>query len=207
MPTDPASGGTWFAVNDAGLVFALLNLYEAETDPVGGSVSRRSRGEIIPMLLDCADLEAVAGSMNTLEVNGFSPFRLVVTDGDVVHTYLGDESRHVRKQVDDLTRPWMATSSGLGDHLVQPPRAELFEQTFGETSGDWPAQQDRFHLHRWPEHLELSVLMSRPDASTVSVGVIEVDANQVSMQYRDCADGVFGESQTVKLARNGTWVA
>jgi len=36
------------------------------------------------------------------------------------------------------------------------------------------ATQDRFHAHSWPDRPELSVLMSRADARTVSITAVEV---------------------------------
>src|SRR5262249_38704791 len=57
MPVDPDSDGTWIAVNDAGLAMVLLN-----RNPAGACVRpatlRPSRGEIIPGLLRCDDLNS-----------------------------------------------------------------------------------------------------------------------------------------------------
>src|SRR5437868_4095701 len=71
--------------------------------------------------------------------------------------------------------PVLVTTSGLGDEHVEGPRRALFRQMF--TPGvDWVEQQDRFHRHRWLERPALSVCMSRAEARTVSLTVIELDA-------------------------------
>src|SRR5205085_949351 len=51
LPTDPASGGTWLAVNDAGLALAILNATPERPPATAGG--NRSRGAIIPALLGC----------------------------------------------------------------------------------------------------------------------------------------------------------
>src|SRR5688572_26484109 len=50
MPIDPTSGGTWIAVNDAGLAVALLNVNRRGPQKFS---DRTSRGRIIPSLLHC----------------------------------------------------------------------------------------------------------------------------------------------------------
>ena len=76
----------------------------------------------------------------------------------------------------------MLTSSGLGDHLVEGPRHDLFDKGFNGST-DWVASQDRFHAHRWLEHPKLSVCMSRTDASTVSRTIIELRSAHASLTY------------------------
>ncbi len=80
----------------------------------------------------------------------------------------------------------MNTSSGLGDHVVEPPRRALFTRMFaGAAPDDFAAIQDAFHRHRWPDRPHLSVDMDRADAETVSLTVIELDDVSVTMRYVD----------------------
>ena len=50
---DPAGRGTWVGVNDTSLAAVLLNRRADSTAPLDKS-RRRSRGLIIPFLLECA---------------------------------------------------------------------------------------------------------------------------------------------------------
>ncbi|MEL7087152.1 MAG: hypothetical protein AAGL98_01720, partial [Planctomycetota bacterium] len=95
-------------------------------------------------------------------------------------------------------RPAMLTSSGLGDHLVETPRRELFHAGPFRT----PADQDAFHGHRGADRPELSVFMHRDDARTVSRTAVEVAADAVVMAYTpiDFA-GVEGEPSVATLPR------
>jgi hypothetical protein len=70
--------------------------------------------------------------------------------------------------------PVAFVSSGLGDALVEP-RLALFEEMVVRT-GATAAAQDEFHAHRWPDRPQVSVMMTRADARTVSVCRVEVDA-------------------------------
>ena len=68
--------------------------------------------------------------------------------------------------------PVCLASSGLGDSKVLP-RIRLFLDDVVR-AGATPVAQDRFHHHVWPATPEISVLMSREEARTVSITTIEV---------------------------------
>ena len=56
FPVDPLGQGTWVGVNGAGVAAALLNRTIDSAAPIDKN-SLRSRGLIIPRLLDCASLK------------------------------------------------------------------------------------------------------------------------------------------------------
>lgn len=185
MPYDPASGGTWIAANDAGLAMVLMNVNAAPTERGSASISPkncRSRGLIIPSLLhlDCAD--AMVQRCLHIRAADFAPFRLILAStGGCIE--LVSDGRAVRCRSAVLPgRVAMFTSSGLGDHVVEPPRRILFESLLGEGQHSAPRQDD-FHLHEWLDRPHLSVRMSRPDARTVSRTTIEIGAEQTIMRY------------------------
>jgi hypothetical protein len=184
MPIDPVSDGTWIAVNDAGLAAALLNLHrfdEFGREPHKGT---RSRGEIIPMLMECATIdEALERILTRVHRNAYySPFRLVLTDGRNCQEYKRHGGSDGVTPNWPVERPRMFTSSGLGDALVHMPRKRLFEEMFAAPA-DPIATQDAFHRHQWPDHPELSVCMSRREARTVSLTVLELNDRDVRMAY------------------------
>jgi hypothetical protein len=114
----------------------------------------------------------------------FAPFRLVgvepVNDAGAAHPFRVREARWDLSTLSHETPELGAAcfvSSALGDPLVKP-RLALFEAMVrGPFDAPGPAQalaQDRFHRHVWPGRSEISVLMSRPDARTVSITSVEV---------------------------------
>jgi hypothetical protein len=179
LPIDPPSDGTWIAVNDAGLVLALLN---ANPVPRPERRGTRSRGMLIPDLLPSASLDDVVTRMAKLTAGEFPPFRLVAIAESRIADWKSNGFRITQTGPGPIVAPLMFTSSGLGDELVEGPRRGLFETMFFDGS-DRRARQDKFHRHTWPDQPHLSVCMSRADARTVSLTVAEWDEHNAWMTY------------------------
>ena len=180
-PLDPAGGGTWVAVSDAGLVIALLNRY-----PSAGAhllAPAPSRGSIIPRLIGCRRAAEAIAFVSAFDCSRFNSFCLVAVDRREVALFTHD--RHAdSSQVDALSQPYLATSSSLGDDIVEAPRRQLFEQlVLSEPRDRWLLGQHRFHRTQWTGRPEISVLMERSDARTVSRTTVDVTATQVAMIY------------------------
>lgn len=180
MPIDPGSGGTWVAVNEHGLALTLLN-YNLPEPPTGRD---RSRGDVIPAVLSASNVQEVLDRLEVIERDRMMPFRLVACDGRSVMLWRSTEPAD---QV-EITRwngdPMMWTSSGLGDHLVEGPRRELFDAWFAdEMPLSLTEDQLAFHCHQWPGREHLSVCMHREDARTVSYTTVDVNAEQIRLTY------------------------
>jgi hypothetical protein len=181
-PIDPASRGTWIGVNTAGLVLAVLN-----SNPIARPANRpglRSRGEIVPALLACDGVTAALAAASEIPAHEFPPFRLVAIERDRLGVVLGDSQRTTVQILRRFDAPFLATSSGLGDHVVEAPRRELFNTMLLRGVSDVTDRQDAFHRHRWPDRHHVSVEMSRSDARTVSRTVVEVFRDSVRLTYR-----------------------
>jgi hypothetical protein len=189
-PMDLEAGGTWIGAAETGLCLCLLNLNLEPPISLQGRGKLRSRGLIIPDLLGAASLTDAAERLRRINLRHFAPFRLL---GVELAKIAGGEPEVLAARWDrvslDLARlgglPLCFVSSGLGDSLVLP-RLELFEATV-VSPGTTPDRQDEFHRHVWSDRPEISVLMSRADARTVSVTTLEVghDASRprVTMTY------------------------
>jgi uncharacterized protein with NRDE domain len=181
-PLDPQSEGTWIAVNQAGVLFVLLNrsaIVSGERKTI-----RRSRGALIPSLQDATSIVTAVDTMRRLKTNDYAPFRLIVTDGHRIAELLNATNRLIVLQY-QLLKPVMFTSSGLGDHLVDSPRRGLFRSMLSAKAVS-EIQQNAFHRHRWADHPELSVLMNRPDAATVSITEVVLTPQLATMTYQTC---------------------
>jgi Transport and Golgi organisation 2 len=189
FPVDPASEGTWIGVNDTGLAIALLNRSRASgpATPEDHVKSRVSRGRIIPPLLACPSLEDALERCAMLDVATFDLFRLMIVQGETVAVVTSD-GRALSHEIVSLGRPVMQTSSALGDDLVEAPRRRLFDTMLGEQPpAAWLRGQRQFHRHQWPSRPELSVLMERADARTVSETLIDVRPHAIKLAYRPIA--------------------
>lgn len=179
LPIDPASDGTWVAVNEHGLALTLLN-YNLTKPPTGRD---RSRGAVIPTLLSAASVEEALALAGPIERERMMPFRLVACDGRSVMLWRSTEAIGHAEIKPWAGEPVMFTSSGLGDHLVEPPRRALFERWFGDDATEHAEQQRALHQHRWPGRAHLSICMHRDDARTVSYTTVDVIRDGITMTY------------------------
>lgn len=195
-PVDADAQGTWVAASAHGLVWAILNLNGGAS--LMPRASRVSRGHIIPALVAATDLDDVRGSFATLDLSPVDPFRLLVAS-DRQRTVFGWDGNRVTIDTRDLDAPEIWSSSSLGDHLVEGPRAQLFDELLARHRDPWDAQ-DHLHQHTWPDRRHLSVLMSRPLARTVSRTVVVMGSTSATMTYAPIVDGWVGPTISSTLS-------
>jgi hypothetical protein len=193
-PTDPAGGGTWVAVNDAGLALALLNVNRGRID----AAPRLSRGSIIPSLAGCGTLDSALRCAANLCPADYSPFRLLLLGGGKRAEVVSDGLRLRVVPGAPIAGPLLFTSSGLGDDLVQGPRSELFRETLASSPG--AEQQDAFHRSSWAERPHLSVCMRRGDARTVSYTTVTLSTHRAQVTYHP--DAPDESSEPISLSLN-----
>jgi transport and Golgi organization protein 2 len=73
-PND-GDGGTWIAANECGIALALLNWNDVALR--GNAVKPRSRGLVIPALIDSRSLSGLHTVLSVSNFTGMLPFRLV----------------------------------------------------------------------------------------------------------------------------------
>jgi hypothetical protein len=200
MPIDPEGGGTWIAVNDAGLVFVLLNVTTSMSgggSPAPkGATARRSRGAIVRSIAGAATLDVTRLAVESLHPDDYLPFRLMVwSECEVLEIRSEGEGYRIGHGL--LHAPMLRTSSSLGDARVNGVRQAMFERLLCQTLT--PAAQDAFHRHAWPDRQEVSVFMSRPDARTVSITTIELHRDRIEMVYQD-VDASLSNCRTLRIA-------
>lgn len=181
MPVDPVSDGTWIAANDAGLLATLLNV-NPMARPGPDSDFKKSRGLLIPRLMEFATPAEAAAVAAQIDARQFPPFRLLLIGGDEIAEFISNGEMLRRHSAPIGSRPHLYTSSGLGDALVEGPRRALFDAMFSGHA-DWEAAQQAFHRHAWPERRHLSVCMERADARTVSHTLVELDPERIALTY------------------------
>jgi hypothetical protein len=182
FPVDPEGGGSWIGANDDGLVAMLLN--RRDRQPRGLPAPRLSRGTIVLGLLEHGTAERACTALSRLAPELFGPFSIVVVQGWRARVITSDD---VTDHTDiTLARPIMLTSSSLGDQVAIEARQSLFEELVVRRS-DWIAGQEAFHRHQWTDRPEVSVVMRRQDASTVSRTTIDLDRHRITMRYEDLA--------------------
>lgn len=180
-PIDPEGGGTWVAAKP-GLTLCLLNLNPDDPEPEPPDA--RSRGLIIPALIDAADASAAADALPALDPARFVPFRLLAvgrTSGPGVRIIETRWDGRSLARIDNPGPPVVLASSGLGDRLVAD-RLPLFDELVA--ADPTPESQDAYHRHRWPGREPISVLMARDAARTVSITEVLDTTAGLDMRYR-----------------------
>jgi hypothetical protein len=195
FPVDPAGPGTWVGVNDTSLAAALLNRSTDSTAPPGRG-RRRSRGLIIPYVLECASLAEALHRGAAMDPRDFHRFRLAIVQRGRVATLTSDGAE-LAVEVTDLARPMMLTSSSLGDALVEEPRRRLFERLFAGEDRSWVQAQSVFHRHQWQSRRGISVRMERADAKTVSHTFVSVTGSAIELRYRTLDSPQFAMATTL----------
>ena len=179
-PTD-AEGGTWIAVNDAGVTFALLNWNSPPR-----IVKVRSRGEVVIQMLPTGLPEEAEKRMTPGLVLGMRPFRLVgiFPDVEVVREWRWDGASALEMFHFDW-RPHHWFSSGLSDEEAATQRSRITESAENQANAgslDWLRSLHSAHL---PERGAFSVCVHRNDAATLSYTEISVGPREITMRYRD----------------------
>lgn len=73
---DMTADGSWFGVNDDGVVAAILN----RPGTLGPADGKRSRGELVLEALDHAEAKVAAEALSDLDPSSYRPFNLVIAD-------------------------------------------------------------------------------------------------------------------------------
>ena len=179
-PSEPG-GGTWIALNDAGVTFALINWYAVAARVKASPVSR---GEVVNSV--SAEFLAASASeiLSQLPLQRMNPFRLI---GFFPATQKVFEWRWDLKRFICQPHPWRTQqfiSSGFDELAAQRIRSETFRQARRQTSAgslDWLRRLHRSHA---PEPGPGATCMHRADAATVSCTTVQVSRGATVMWHQ-----------------------
>lgn len=173
-PRDPTGGGTWLALSKSGLCCCVLNQYPVDApaplDPL-------SRG-LLPLLAAAhANAETAVAAVRKSDLSRYPAFLFLAVDlAGPVHTLFWD-GRTI--SIDLHSLPLILSSSSINADRVVAARRQQWD---GIDSNDARAVRD-FHFSHRPKDPAASVLMSRPDARTVSVCHVAATHLGVDLKY------------------------
>lgn len=163
-PSEP-NGGTWIALREQGVSFALVNWYG-----VNRRVSNHpiSRGTIIPSLADSIDLDQADARIAALPLPRFNPFRLVgvFPDAREIIEWRWDLIQLTRSRPGWRAQQWI--SSGFDEPGAQKSRGQIFKRAQTQTSAGTVEWLRRLHRSHSPASGAFSTCVHRADAATVS---------------------------------------
>lgn len=128
---DMTAGGSWFGVNDDGLVAAILN----RPGTLGREEGKRSRGELVLEALDHAEARLAAEALQDLNPESYRPFNMIIADRYDAFwlRHAGNRSSFriktpggVWREIDPLYMPCAPTWPEPDDQVLMPvPNAEI----------------------------------------------------------------------------------
>lgn len=184
-PHDTDKGGTWIGANEHGVVACLLNAYKpGESLLPDPSTHYRTRGEIIPMLLEQGSTDAgLAWLASAFDPTPYPSFTLSLTSPSAsrIYTWYKDDGLTEEKLSDQWT---IRSSSGWDSADVIHWREQRFAQWLAE-GGKMRDTLPEFHVLREPGKEDFSPLMKRDWSATRSITQVEVDvhAANICMRY------------------------
>jgi hypothetical protein len=179
-PVDVASGGTWFGVNNRGVILCLLNRYEAPQRE-----GARSRGDIVPRALEQGGFDKVADWLQKLDASPYNPFDAFLVTRKKIMRFSWDGYRY---SVDSPEpRHWtLFSSSGLMTEEVTAFRQSFFRawsQEIGKKLTDADEILRGFHLIQIDGMETHSVLMERERSHTKSVIQAVLEGKSLKLRY------------------------
>lgn len=177
-PIDPQGGGTWILVNSLGLTLCLTNGYRRPDDEE--KTDWRSRGLLVRDLAACSEEDEVAaGVAGQVERHAFRSFQLLAfRAGRSPHGWRWDGGRESTLGHFEPTPPLSSSS-------FDPTGAETVRRQLFATLASQPTSAELLALHRAHDGgaSALTPCMHRPEAHTVSLTRVVVDAATVSVAY------------------------
>jgi len=178
-PSEP-SGGTWIALNETGVTFALINWYSITTRVTGVATSR---GEIVAAVsaMDAGSNAAVR--LQELPLKRINPFCLIgiFPATQQVVEWRWDLNHLTATKHRWKTQQWI--SSGFDEPTAQRVRGKTFQRALRQHSAsslDWLRRLLRSHS---PQAGPFSTCMHRADAATVSYTEVTVSSRRAAMCY------------------------
>lgn len=173
---DGDHGGTWLAVNAAGLTLALLNRYRAAGAPA--PTAPRSRGLLVLELIGHATDVAALRALEAADLSRTPPFTLVALEGERPPR-LAEWDGVLLTAATHRAPGFLHTSSSV----TEPEVAAARRATFALEPPRSPADLAAVHRSHHPERGRRSICMHRDDAETQSFTQVTVTSARVSLLH------------------------
>jgi hypothetical protein len=177
-PSD-RNGGTWVATNEYGVALALLNWNDIATH--SRDAKRRSRGHVIPALIDSRSLSDMHDVFSVSNFAGMMPFRLV---GIFPSDHEMWEWRWDSAQLECLVHEWESRhwfSSSLSDERAESSRGAACRTARHEPDAGSVRWLRRLQASHAGGPGPFSLCVHREDVKTLSYTEVVLSSESVRM--------------------------
>ena len=183
FPTEPG-GGTWIALNDGGVTFALINWYSISARV---KVNAVSRGVVVNSVSAQVSPLVAAEILTALPLLRMNPFRLigVFPATQEIFEWRWDLKKLACKKYSRHSQQWI--SSGFDEPTAQRVRSATFRRALQQKSVGTVDWLRRLHRSHPPACGPFSTCMHRADAATVSCTEVAVSSRAVRMSHHATA--------------------
>ena len=178
FPKDPLAGGTWFAVNENGVVTVLLN--GAFVRHAREKNYSRSRGLV---LLDIVSASKPVSMLQEMELYTIEPFTLVLFDTRLLE-FRWDGNQKYFKYL-DRAKSYIWSSVTLYEDPIIAQRASLFDQFLRSTSNIEASQVVDFHSNNHEDYENGFIIDRKTGLRTFSVTQAILDEKDIKMRHLD----------------------
>ncbi|RDY58052.1 NRDE family protein [Flagellimonas nanhaiensis] len=178
FPKDPLAGGTWFAVNENGVVTVLLNgAFVRHTRQKSYS---KSRGLV---LLDIVSASDPVSMLQEMELYNIEPFTLVLFDAQLLE-FRWDGNQKYFKHL-DKTKGYIWSSVTLYEDPVITERASLFDEFLRSNSNIEASHVVDFHSNNHEDYENGFIIDRKTGLRTFSVTQAVLGEKDIKMRHLD----------------------
>ncbi len=178
-PREGATGGTWIAVNAAGISMALLN---QNRGPNAGT-RVRSRGLVILSLIHAGNMRQTVEQLEKSDFSGMMPFLLAAffPAERLIAEWKWDGSALQSRPWTWRPRHWF--SSGISDSMATQVRGAFCQEAWRRRDAGSAEWLRKVHAAHAPVRGSFSVCVHRPEVGSVSYTEIAFDGQRAGMNY------------------------
>ena len=178
FPKDPKAGGTWFALNENGLVAVLLNGGFVNHAPMGNYA--RSRGLV---LLDVIASEQPYDLLQEMNLLHIEPFTLVLYNRRLLEFRWDGHQKYYRPL--DATKNHIWSSATLYKDEVIENRRNLFQKFVERNSHITASTVVDFHSNNHDDFENGFIIDRETGLKTFSVTQAVLDDDEIVMRHLD----------------------
>ncbi len=179
-PKDQKAGGTWFAVDENGIVLVLLNGGIKKHDPL--FLYRKSRGLIV---LDIISNASPKDFWNEINLEDIEPFTLVLYQKEELYELIWDGITKWKTLL-DVAKNHIWSSVTLYSEEIRKKRSNCFFNFLKDRNEISALDMLHFHRNTQNDDSENGLIINRENAlKTLSVTQVVIKQNKGTMKYFD----------------------